>query len=86
MMECVRLGRNLPLESIAVSALCVYTETDEVVSIPAIKEMYARLGSTTKRLIDLPGAERHILAGDIISPDTTDALIQTVLEFLEEIS
>lgn len=83
MMEAVRLGRRANLESIRAPSLVVYTERDDVVSVPAIKEAFDRLGSPHKELLELPGADRHVLAGDILSPQTTDTLVERVERFLD---
>ena len=85
MMRCVRLGQKLSLESVFLPVLCVYTENDRTLSIPAIHRMYERLGSGMKKLVNLKAARDHGLAGDIVSPETTDALVDEVLAFLMDV-
>ena len=84
MMQAVRDARDAALEAIRCPTLVVYTEQDEVVSVAAIKAAFARLGSTHKRLLDLPGAERHELAGAIQAPATVPVLTAAVTRFLSE--
>ena len=84
MMQAVRDARRAALEAIRCPTLVVYTEQDEVVSVAAIKAAFARLGSTHKRLLDLPGAERHELAGALQAPATVPALTAAVTAFLCE--
>ena len=84
MMQAVRDARGAALEAIRCPTLVVYTEQDEVVSVAAIKAAFARLGSTRKRLLDLPGAERHELAGAIQAPATVPALTAAVTRFLSD--
>lgn len=84
MMQAVRDARRAALEAIHCPTLVVYTEQDEVVSVAAIKAAYARLGSRRKRLLDLPGAERHELASAIQAPATVPTLTAAVARFLKE--
>ena len=84
MMQAVRGARRAALEAIHCPTLVVYTEQDEVVSVAAIKAAFARLGSARKRLLDLPGAERHELAGAIQAPVTVPALTAAVTRFLSD--
>ena len=83
MMQAVQLGRRAPLERIACPALVVYTERDRVVSVVEIKRAYARLGSARKRLVDLPGADDHELAGTIHAPATVPLLTAVMSRFLQ---
>jgi esterase/lipase len=82
MMAAVTLGRRVPVEKIGVPSLWLYAEKDDVVSLPELKKFYQRMGSATKRLVDVPGATGHVLAGDILSPQTTGMVVQTVVSFL----
>ena len=84
MMQAVRLGRRTPLERIRCPVLVVYTEQDRVVSVPAIKRGYERIGSTRKRLLEFPDAEQHELAGAIQAPDTVPALTGLITGFLQK--
>jgi esterase/lipase len=82
MMQTVRLAWRAPLEEIAAPALVLYTEADDVVSVPKLKDAFDRLGSASKELLDLPGADHHVLAGDIVSPHATDAAVSEITSFL----
>lgn len=84
MMQAVRLGLRTPLEQIRCPVLVVYTEQDRVVSVPAIKRAYERIGSTRKQLLELPGAQHHELAGTIQDPATVPALTGIITRFLRE--
>jgi len=83
MMKACRLGERAKLEELTVPVLFLYTEHDDVVSLSALKEAYGRVGSPVKKLIDVKEAEDHVLAGDIISPQATDAAVRHILTFLE---
>lgn len=58
---------------------------DEVVSPQAARDAYARADSPRKALVEFTASQdpkHHILAGDIMSPQTTDAVLALILEFL----
>jgi len=56
-----------------------------VVSIPALLEAYERFGSEEKSLINVSEARDHNMAGDIISPETTQITVDHILRFLGRI-
>ena len=84
MMQACRLGTKAPLEEIQVPTLFLYTENDEVVSIPALLEAYERFGSEEKSLINVTEAQDHNMTGDIISPETTQIVVDHILQFLAQ--
>ena len=84
MMATVKLGRKVALRDITVPSLWLYTDRDDVVSIPELKKYYERIGSARKRLVELPGATGHVLAGEILSPATTGDMVSLVSSFLKE--
>jgi pimeloyl-ACP methyl ester carboxylesterase len=84
MMATVKLGRSVALSAITVPSLWVYSDRDDVVSIPEMKKYYQRIGSTKKRLVEIPGAAGHVLAGSILSPATTGDMVTLVSTFLKE--
>lgn len=86
MMQACRLGNRAPLEKIEAPALFLYTENDAVVSIPTLLKAYERIGSGTKTVINIKEARDHNMAGDIISPETTQIVVDHMLNFLEDIS
>ena len=58
---------------------------DQVVSASASVEAFAAIDSPRKKLIEFTGSEdpkHHILAGDIVSPGTTEIVAEMILEFL----
>jgi esterase/lipase len=84
MMATVKLGRQVRLEDIAVPSLWIYASKDDVVSLPELKKYYARMGSAKKRLVEIPDAPGHVLAGAIMSPATTAEMSSIVTAFLRE--
>ena len=81
MMETVRLGNQTPVEEVSTPMLMVYTKNDTVISIPAALALYERWGGSPKRLVDLPDAPGHALAGYILSPHTTEPLAREIVDF-----
>ncbi len=84
MMATVKLGRSVRLEGITVPSLWLYTNRDDVVSLPELKKFYQRIGSVKKRLVQIPDATGHVLAGAILSPGSTEEMVSLVSSFLRE--
>lgn len=86
MMALVKLVRGSPLEDIRVPTLVVHSPRDTVVSPARIEAAYARLGSPAKRLVRIVDSEdpaQHVIAGDILSPRGTDAVLAAMLDFFD---
>ncbi len=84
MMKTVNLVKKINLKSIKIPVLCVYTENDNVLSIPDIKRVFELLGSERKSIVNFSEAKDHILAGDIVSPTTNKNFISLVMDFLQK--
>jgi hypothetical protein len=54
-----------------------------VVSVQAIKDGFARVGSSQKELVNVTDAADHLLAG-FLSHGTDEFVIQKVISFLEK--
>jgi len=88
-IEVMRLvdyaNRQLPAD-IPQRLLMFYSGDDQVVSADAIRDAFDLIGSPQKRLVEITDsadASNHVLAGDIISPNTTQRIAETILEFIE---
>ncbi|MBN1410886.1 MAG: alpha/beta fold hydrolase [Spirochaetales bacterium] len=84
MMASVELGRKTALENITIPVLFLYADTDATVSLPQIKEAFNRTGSTDKEIKAVTGAAEHVLAGDIHSPQTTDQVVELIVDFIRK--
>ncbi len=85
MMALVKMVRESPLESIRTPTLFIYSPRDRVVSPRRIEEAFARIGAGLKQAHRVEHSEdpaHHVLAGDILAPAGTDALLGTMLGFL----
>lgn len=81
MMRLLKILDRKFLSEIKVPLHVVYTPNDQVVSINAIKENFEFIGSDKKELIKFENAKDHVLAGNIISPDTNAELLQLLNGF-----
>ena len=84
LMSVVKLTRGLPLESVSVPSLWLYSDRDDAVDIPALKAFHARMGGAPKTLVRVPGARAHMLTGDMFSPETVPTVIGMVSGFLRD--
>ena len=85
LMQLLKFTNKLKLEKIVTPLLCFYSEQDQVVSPRAIKNNFIRFGSPMKKLVSISnphGPQKHILAGDIISPNTTQEVLKEMTDFL----
>jgi len=89
MMQGVKELREL-LESVSirVPTLTFYSPDDTVVVPEFIESTQERFTHELSRLeiVDNPGdSAAHLLAGDIMSPETTDGVCATAVEFIEQV-
>jgi alpha-beta hydrolase superfamily lysophospholipase len=89
-VEVMRLvdlaNARLPL-ALGQPVLTLYSTRDEVVSPSATEEALQRIDSPNMRTIDLGEVgdrKNHVLAGDILSPDSTDKVVQFVVDFIRD--
>jgi alpha-beta hydrolase superfamily lysophospholipase len=87
MMSLVDFVRYRDLTSLSAPALVIYSRDDRVVDPSATERMLARLGERGRSYVidDSDDPEHHVLAGDIMSPGTTDGVRERILAFLAEI-
>lgn len=82
----VKLVNDADLEGIQIPTMMIYSSKDQVISVPALKRAFSRLPSATNQLIEFNDTQDpsfHILAGDILSPSSTEQVKQQVLGFLD---
>lgn len=85
MMRLVdHLQSELPLR-IDQDLLVFISPDDSVVSPAATRDGYAAIAAPRKELVEIRTTgdpDAHVLAGDILSPDTTDELAARIVEFV----
>ena len=85
MMALVEHVRTMPLDAVTTPTLVAYSREDAVVDPEETRLAFARLGSSRKQLLEIPASgdpAQHVIAGDIMSPGTTDEIARSILDFL----
>ena len=85
MMALVKLTDQLDIEKIKQPLLMMYSEEDSVVDVLKIKAVFDRFSSTDKRLIEVKnpqGRQKHVLAGDALSPGTSGFVSGAIFKFV----
>ena len=78
------LNTQLPMH-LEQNLLVLLSPGDTVVSPEATKDAFGRIDAPRKRLIEINDAgdpSNHVLAGDILSPDSTDDIAAAIVEFV----
>lgn len=85
MAALVEAARRAPVEAVTMPALFVYSSADAVIRPDAIAEMAERWGGPVEMHdVGVTGDPmNHVLAGDALSPATTDALAARITRFIE---
>ncbi len=81
MMNLVDGVRRINLKHIHIPTLMMYTESDQTISLDIAKKKFKEIGSEKKLLKAVPTSS-HVLAGIIMSPETTDLVIEEIKKFL----
>ncbi|WP_321414527.1 alpha/beta fold hydrolase [uncultured Desulfobacter sp.] len=85
MMGMVKLTRSLDLSLIQTPVLVIYSPADQVVDAANIENTFKKFGSKRKQLIPYTGSQdphQHVLAGDILSEDSTETLKTMIVDFI----
>jgi esterase/lipase len=89
MMALVEHVRTSDLSRVTVPSLVIYVPQDRIVDARETERAYARLGSRRKTLFvleDVDDPDRHVPAGDILSPGTTSLVEAQIAGFLGTVS
>ena len=84
-MRLVDYANRLLPARISQRLLMFYSRDDQVVSADAIRDAFDDIESPQKELIEVPDSDdssNHVLAGDIVSPNTTQRLVEAISEFI----
>ena len=89
MMGLIKLTKSSNVAGIAIPMLVIYSPADSVVDATEIEAMYAKIGADNKLLLPYSDADdprQHILAGDILSPASTQALAAKIVNFVKNLN
>ena len=85
MMGLVKMTISLDLQTIKAPTLVIYAPDDRTVDTTAIIAAFQKMGAEKKKLIAYTQAgdpSQHVLAGDILSPRSTEPLARMITDFL----
>ncbi len=85
MMALVRMVRHLDLEKIQTPVYVFFSTQDKVVNPGETEKIAARIGSPNKKIRHIEDSGdpvNHVLAGNILSPNTTEPVAQDILQFV----
>lgn len=85
MMGSIKLTRSLDLSQIQTPVLVIYSPADQVVDPVRIEKAFKNFGSQRKQLIPYTESQdphQHVLAGDILSKNSTEKLKMMIVDFI----
>ena len=87
MAATVKLAAGAPLERATIPALFIISDGDKVVRPDAARHAAGRWGAAHKLITvdDAGDPSSHVLAGDAMSPATTERLSQEILQWIESL-
>lgn len=88
MMKFVELVNDQDLKKFTIPLLLIYSENDGVISVPALKEKFKQFSSPNKQIIAFEKSAdpyNHILAGDILSPQSNKEILELILKFIQDL-
>jgi esterase/lipase len=85
MAALTKLAATTPVETIKQPVLMIYSETDKVVQPELTKAIGARWGgkATLTALAKNDDPSSHVIAGDALSPGTTDEVAGMIIEWVK---
>jgi len=86
MMRLVKYVRSkLPLQ-LDQSILTIYSPADAVVDAARIRDAFEQIDGPRRFLLEIPSSgdpSNHVLVGDIMSPQTNDRVVESIVRFVE---
>lgn len=87
MARLVELAVATKVENINTPALFIFSDKDRVVRPDITRQIAGRWGGPHEQVVveDAGDPDMHVIAGDILSPSTTDALTQRCIEWIRKL-
>jgi alpha-beta hydrolase superfamily lysophospholipase len=79
---------TLDLSAVTAPVLVLYSSDDQVVDPIRTERRFASFGGEPKALVLVEGSgdrSSHVIAGDVMSPETNDLVVDTIAGFLEPV-
>ena len=88
MAAIAELAYEAPVEQAKIPSLFVFSDADKVVRPERTREIAGRWGGPHEivAVSDSTDPSSHVIAGDALSPNTTDALAQKIAEWVRSVS
>jgi len=86
MIQLVQRVRDTVLQHITTPVLVLYSSQDQIVDAMAIEKQFKRIPSSVKKIKEIRVAKEnqpHVIAGDILSPETTQRVVREILTFVD---
>jgi esterase/lipase len=85
MMGLIKMTDAINMRDFRTPLLIIYSPKDKIISAKRIEEVFPTIGAKTKKLLPFNESQdrgHHVLAGDAISPKSTDAVLQHIQHFV----
>jgi pimeloyl-ACP methyl ester carboxylesterase len=83
MAALTELAAATPVQNIKIPALMIYSKTDKVIRPDLVKSIGARWGATLYALPKNDDPYSHVIAGDALSPSTTQQVTNKIIEWVK---
>jgi hypothetical protein len=87
MMQLVRLSWRIDLKNAAMPVLMMINPWDRVINVTLAVMRYLTFPSSQKRLVFFRGNKdlgRHVLAGDLLAPESTARVMAIIQAYLQD--
>lgn len=88
LVQLLKVVKAIDKSKITTPSLFIYSPTDQVILPSAVVAAHDAFGSKTKRLIGYTRSQdpsQHVLAGDILSPNSTGELVDLAAAFVRDL-
>ena len=84
----LKAADRIGYEQINIPTMFIYAPDDQVIETAAVQHVIGRWGGPTK-VVQVTGSDdpsRHVIAGDILSPSTTDRLVDQIADWVQSLN
>lgn len=74
--------KQTDVSQISTPTLFLFTHSDERVDLNQTKSVYEKWGTAHKKLVEVQ-SNHHVLAGDAMSPQTSERVVQEIIGFIQ---